>query len=71
MLKNNENGVAWKSGKSGDFGERLGNDPRRGRRKIGEGGRKAAAGARYSMKLEAVCYIQRVRIFSLLANVTN
>lgn len=39
MLKNNENGVAWKSGKSGDFGERLGNDPRRGRRKIGEGGR--------------------------------
>lgn len=36
-----------------------------------EDGRKAAAGARYSMKLEAVCYIQRVRIFSLLANVTN
>lgn len=73
MLKNNENGVAWKSGKSGDFGERLGNDPRRGRRKIGEGGRwkEGGGGARYSMKLEAVCYIQRVRIFSLLANVTN
>lgn len=40
--------------------------------KIGERSSRREEGRRVtSMKLQAVCYIQQVRIFSLLANVTN
>lgn len=62
-----------KAGKAGTSVKELETIRGEGGEKSGrvEDGRKAAAGARYSMKLEAVCYIQRVRIFSLLANVTN
>lgn len=69
-MKMESRGKAGKAGVKEDFettrGEGRGRKIR-GRWKEGGGG----GGARYSMKLEAVCYIHHHRIFSLLANVTN
>lgn len=70
IMKMESRGKAGKAGVKEDFettrGEGRGRKIR-GRWKEGGGG----GGARYSMKLEAVCYIHHLRIFSLLANVTN
>lgn len=73
MLKNNENGVAWETGRGTELKDpetiREENICERSwkRKKEEEWWQRPC----YSMKLEAVCYIQQVRIFSLLANVTN